>query len=44
MLTAHNSEIIKEASKLFAEKKLAIKSKRNIYKIKLLLLKNRYGC
>jgi hypothetical protein len=44
MLLVHNNEIIKEASKLYAEKKLAIKSKRNIYKIKLLLLKNRYGC
>lgn len=44
MLLAHNNELIKEASKLFAEKKFAIKSKRDIYKIKLLLLKNKYGC
>lgn len=43
MLLVHNNQIIKEASKLYAERKLAIKTKRDVYKIKLLLLKNKYG-
>ena len=37
------SLVNKESNKLLAEKKLAIKVKRDVSKIKLMLLKNRYG-
>lgn len=43
MLNVNTSLVLKEARKLLAERKLAIKSKRNIQEVKLLLLKQRYG-